>query len=102
MTIFRTFSNSIQIGNYIRIYIIFNSFFIMKKKTISLPEDLYYKLKRQKKKGETFPDLIERLIKEKISGNQQLKALAGALMEDIEWDNILHDIYEDRKRATRI
>ncbi len=74
----------------------------MKNKTISLPEDLYDKLKRQKKKGESFPDLIDRLIKEKKSRRQQLEALAGSLKEDDEWDNILNDIYEDRKRPARI
>lgn len=74
----------------------------MKNKTISLPEDLYDKLKRQKKKGESFPDLIDRLIKEKRSKKQQLEALAGSLTEDNEWDQILDDIYEDRKRPARI
>ncbi len=74
----------------------------MKNKTISLPEDLYDKLKRQKKKGESFPDLIDRLIKEKKSKKQQLEALAGSLTEDNEWDQILDDIYEDRKRPARI
>ena len=74
----------------------------MKNKTISLPEDLYDKLKRQKKKGESFPDLIDRLIKEKKSRRQQLEALADSLKEDNEWDHILHEIYEDRKRPARI
>ena len=74
----------------------------MKNKTISLPEELYDKLKRQKKKGESFPDLIDRLIKEKKSRRQQLEALAGSLKEDDEWDHILNDIYEDRKRPARI
>ena len=74
----------------------------MKNKTISLPEDVYDKLKRQKKKGESFSDLIDRLIKEKKSKKQQLEALAGSLAEDNEWDQILEDIYEDRKRPARI
>ena len=74
----------------------------MKNKTISLPEDLYDKLKKQKKKGESFPDLIDRLIKEKKSKKQQLEALAGSLKEDNEWDQILDDVYEDRKRPARI
>jgi len=74
----------------------------MKNKTISLPEDLYEKLKRQKKKGESFPELIDRLIKEKKSKKQQLEALAGVFKEDNEWDQILNDIFEDRKRPARI
>ncbi|TFG03023.1 MAG: hypothetical protein EU529_00555 [Promethearchaeota archaeon] len=74
----------------------------MKNKTISLPEDLYEKLKRQKKKGESFPELIDRLIKEKKSKKQQLEALAGVFKEDNEWDQILNDIIEDRKRPARI
>ena len=74
----------------------------MKNKTISLPEDVYDKLKRQKKKGESFSDLIDRLIKEKKSKKQQLEALAGSLAEDNEWDQILENIYKDRKRPARI
>jgi len=74
----------------------------MKNKTISLPEELYEKLKRQKKKGESFPELIDRLIKEKKSKKQQLEALAGVFKEDNEWDQILNDILEDRKRPARI
>ena len=56
----------------------------MTNKTISLPEDLYDKLKKQKRNGESFPDLIDRLIKEKKSKKQQLEALAGSLLEDKE------------------
>ncbi len=74
----------------------------MTNKTISLPEDLYDKLKKQKRNGESFPDLIDRLIKEKKSKKQQLEALAGSLLEDKEWDDIVHDIYKDRKRPPRI
>jgi len=74
----------------------------MTNKTISLPEDLYDKLKKQKRKGESFPELIDRLIKERKSRKQQLEALAGSLIEDEEWDDILQEIYEDRKRPARI
>jgi len=74
----------------------------MKNKTISLQEDVYDKLKRQKKKGESFSDLIDRLIKEKKSKKQQLEALAGSLADDNEWDQILEEIYEDRNRPARL
>lgn len=74
----------------------------MKNKTISLPEDIYNKLKMQKKKGESFPELIDRLVKEKKTKKQQLEALAGSLKEDEEWDQIIKEIYEDRKRPARL
>ncbi len=37
---------------------------MMTQKTLSVPEDLYNKLKTKKKNSETFPDLIERLMSE--------------------------------------
>lgn len=74
----------------------------MKNKTISLPEDIYNKLKMQKKKGESFPELIDRLVKEKKTKKQQLEALAGSLKEDEEWDQIIKEIYEDRKKPARL
>ena len=74
----------------------------MKNKTISLPEDIYNKLKMQKRRGESFPELIDRLIKEKKSKKQQLEMLAGSLKEDDEWDLILKELYEDRKRQARL
>jgi len=34
----------------------------MTNKTISLPEDVYKKLRKEKQKGETFADVINRFI----------------------------------------
>jgi len=74
----------------------------MKNKTISLPEDIYNRLKMKKKKGESFPELIDRLIKERKTKKVQLENLAGSLKEDEEWDQILKEIYEDRKNPARL
>ena len=69
----------------------------MTQKTISLPEDVYLLLKKQKLHGESFPELITRLIQVKSSSEKNLEKLAGCLKDDDEWDTILEDIYEDRK-----
>ena len=73
----------------------------MTQKTISLPEDVYNALKKQKRKGESFSELITRLLHEKLAKERNLEKLAGSLKEDDEWDRILEDIYEDRKKPAR-
>ncbi len=74
----------------------------MTNKTISLPEEVYSALKKQKREGESFPELISRLIKEKESSEKSLEKLAGCLKDDNEWDQILEDLYEDRKKPARL
>ena len=74
----------------------------MKNKTISLPEDIYNKLKQQKKKDESFPELIDRLVKEKKSKKKQLEALAGSLREDDEWDQIIKDLYVEGDKDIKV
>lgn len=73
----------------------------MANKTISLPEEIYNRLKKQKRKGESFSELIDRLLKEKKLKRQKFEELAGSLKDDDEWDEILKEIYEDRKRPAR-
>lgn len=74
----------------------------MPNKTISLPEEIYFKLKREKRKGETFPELISRLLKEKKNEETKLESVAGSLKDDDEWDDILKKLYEDREKPARI
>ncbi len=74
----------------------------MAQKTISLPEDVYLELKKQKRKDETFPDLIRRLIQRQKKCEQDLDKLAGAFEEDDEWDGILEDLYNDRQKPARL
>ncbi|MHA1683581.1 MAG: antitoxin VapB family protein [Promethearchaeota archaeon] len=75
----------------------------MPQKTISLPEEIYHKLKKRKGRNETFPELIERLLneqkeKEKI-GN--IMDLAGAFGDDSdEWEQIENELYKDRLRPS--
>lgn len=74
----------------------------MTQKTISLPEDIYLALKKLKRKEESFAELIARLVQEKQTKENNMEKLAGCLKEDNEWDQILEDIYEDRKKPARL
>ena len=74
----------------------------MPNKTISLPEETYYALKKEKRKGETFPELISRLLKQKNEKEEKLESLAGSLKEDNEWDQIINEIYKDREKPARM
>jgi predicted CopG family antitoxin len=76
---------------------------MMTQKTISIPEELYDKLKAKKKKTETFPDLIQRLINEYDQQEKihSIMDLAGALDDDSdEWETIEETLYNDRNRPS--
>ncbi|TFF89087.1 MAG: hypothetical protein EU549_01805 [Promethearchaeota archaeon] len=73
----------------------------MTNKTISLPEEIYFTLKKEKRKGETFPELIIRLLKEKKEKKNKLEKVAGSLKNDDEWNDILTEIYKDREKPAR-
>lgn len=73
----------------------------MTQKTISLPEDLYLKLKQKKGNSETFPELLERLLGEEESREKRhkIKDLEGAFGEESdEWELIKKELYNDRLR----
>jgi predicted CopG family antitoxin len=74
----------------------------MANKTISLPPETYEKLRKEKRKGESFADLISRLLKKTKSRKKILEDLAGAFKEDDEWDTIIEDLYQERRRPARI
>ncbi|MBA7528206.1 hypothetical protein ES705_20389 [subsurface metagenome] len=74
----------------------------MVNKTISLPLETYDKLRKEKRKGESFADLINRLLKRTKSKTKLLEDLAGVFKDDDEWDGIIEEIYKDRKRPARI
>ena len=84
------------------IYIIYNYNSIMTNKTISLPLETYEKLRKEKRKGESFADIINRLLKRTKSRKKLLEDLAGAFKEDDEWDTIIEDLYQERRRPARI
>ena len=76
---------------------------MMVQKTISLPEELYLKLKAKKEKNETFPDLIKRLLHEEDihKKKHQISDLAGAFGEGSEeWIKIEEELYKDRLRPS--
>ncbi len=74
----------------------------MTQKTISLPEEIYNKLKAQKKKRETFPDLILRLIKDKPHTDPEpIESFFGAFEDDSdEWEKIEKKLYDKRNRSS--
>ena len=76
----------------------------MTQKTISLPEKVYNSLKKQKKKKETFSDLISRLLHtfEELTSSPDISTFYGKLEEeeDGEWDQIEDSIYKNRKLST--
>lgn len=74
----------------------------MVNKTISLPLETYDRLRKEKRKGESFADLINRLLKRTKSKTKLLQNLAGVFEEDEEWDRIIEEIYDDRKKPARI
>ncbi|MHA1669398.1 MAG: antitoxin VapB family protein [Promethearchaeota archaeon] len=74
----------------------------MVNKTISLPLETYEKLRKEKRKGESFADLINRLLKKKKSKKKLLEDLAGAFKEDGEWDTIMEELFQERNRPARL
>ena len=66
-------------------------------KIISLADDAYESLKTMKKGGESFSDVVRRVV-EKEKGKTFLD-LAGAWKEDKEIGNIFKGILEDRKSS---
>ena len=73
----------------------------MTQKTVSLSEEAYEKLRRVKKKGESFSQVILRLIDRK--SNLHILDFAGAFEEGSEeWETIENEIYERRTEKSRI
>jgi len=75
----------------------------MTQKTISLPEELYQKLKKRKGDSENFPELIQRLLneEEERTKRHKIKDLEGAFGEDSEeWEQIEKELYHDRLRPS--
>ncbi len=75
----------------------------MPQKTISLPEETYFKLKKRKKQDETFPDVIERLLNEDKEREKigSIMDLAGAFDDDSdEWETIERELYKDRHKSS--
>ena len=70
----------------------------MANKTISIPEDLYNRLKARKKPKESFPELIARIIDEQDElKKKDISWFFGIFGQDSnEWDEIEKKIYEDR------
>ena len=67
-------------------------------KTITIKDDVYNKLKNQKRKDESFSDLFERLVEQNLyGGNDALKNLKGSIEFDKkEKENILAEMTSKR------
>ncbi len=74
----------------------------MTQKTISLPENLYDRLKAKKKPGENFPDVISRLLDQEESHQKPpITKFFGILGENSEeWDKIEEELYANRSRTS--
>lgn len=73
----------------------------MTQKTVSLSEEAYEKLRRVKKEGESFSQVILRLIDREA--NLHILDFAGAFEESSEeWETIEKEIYERRKEKSRV
>lgn len=72
------------------------------QKTISLPENLYNRLKAKKKSGENFPDVISRLLdQEECHQKPSITKFFGILGENSEeWDKIEEEIYAKRAHTS--
>ncbi|KKM80788.1 hypothetical protein LCGC14_1336380 [marine sediment metagenome] len=71
---------------------------MMGYKTISISDDAYNSLKRRKKKGESFNELILRLVSE--PNQKEIESLAGSWKGSIEESKkILNLIYENRENS---
>ena len=73
----------------------------MTQKTVSLSEEAYEKLRGVKKQGESFSQVILRLIDKKTK--LQILDFAGAFEESSdEWELIEKRIYTRRKEKSRV
>ena len=73
----------------------------MTQKTVSLSEEAYEKLRHVKKEGESFSQVILRLIDRET--NLHILDFAGAFEESSkEWETIEKEIYERRKEKSRV
>lgn len=71
-----------------------------RQKTISLPDDVYKKLKEEKKDDESFAQLILRLLKKEVT-QSQIEPLAGVFAKEAdEWAEIEKTLYSDRLRQS--
>lgn len=70
----------------------------MTHRTIDLPEQIYKKLMKLKKKDETVSEVISRLIK-KEKPIKSIKKFAGIFQNSSEeWESIERTLYKDRLR----
>ena len=71
----------------------------MTQKTISLPEDVYDKLKQKKRENETFTQLINRLMSDDTNQEENIpfEAFIGVFKDDNEWDAIEQQLRDVRE-----
>jgi len=67
----------------------------MPSRNLAVKEDVYKRLLEAKKGSESFSDVIDRLLQ----GKSDLMSFAGALAGDKEFEAVLKDMEEVRKRT---
>jgi predicted CopG family antitoxin len=67
----------------------------MPSRNMAIKDDVYRRLAEAKTEGESFSDVIDRLLE----GRNDLMAFAGALSGDAEFEAALKDIAAVRKRT---
>ena len=67
----------------------------MTSKNLAIREDVYRKLLDSKKGDESFSDVIERLLE----GRQDIMAYAGILARDKDFERVVEDIQQVRKKT---
>ena len=67
----------------------------MASKNLAIREDVYRKLSEAKKEGESFSDVIEKLLER----GSDLLPLWGVLSESKHWEEIEDGVREIRKRT---
>ena len=67
----------------------------MASKNLAIKEEVYDKLVEAKKDNESFSDVIGRLLE----GKSELLSYAGVFSRDKEFDEVLKDIKEVRKKT---
>ncbi|BFI73684.1 antitoxin [Nanoarchaeota archaeon] len=67
-------------------------------RTIMIRDEVYEKLRKLKRKGESFSDLIERLIKLRKKRENKVKKLLEKYAGTLEDDELVKIIEEERKK----
>lgn len=84
-------------NSVIQMFIYIHAYILDMVKVISLADDAYEELKTMKKEGESFSEVVRRIV-ERGKGKSFL-SLAGSWKDDKEISKVFDEIIEDRKKV---